>query len=266
MNELAESINIHRRWIALAVLFALITWESLAPFFDFFLKKTKQRLIHGTTNIVLAVINTLLIVVVFIAAWAWASSLAAENGWGLLHSVDWPIWLQAITAILLFDIFTYWFHRLSHRIPFLWRFHRVHHSDPQMDVTTANRFHFGEIIISSLLRIGAILLIGAEMWHLALYEAIMFPIVQFHHANIVLPPAVDRFLRLFIATPAMHKVHHSRLQPETDSNYTSLLSIWDRIFRSFKTRKDLHAIELGLEGYDTSAKQNLIGLLKTPKD
>ncbi len=266
MTDLAESINIHRRWIALAVLFTLLMWESLAPFFGFFLRKTKRRLVHGLTNIVMAVINTLLIVALFLAAWTWASSLAGDNGWGLLNWIDGPIWFSALIAILLFDLFTYWFHRFSHRVPFLWRFHRVHHSDPQMDVTTANRFHFGEIIISSVLRIGAILVIGAEMWHLALYEAIMFPVVQFHHANIALPPRLDRFLRLFIATPAMHKVHHSRLQPETDSNYTSLLSIWDRIFRSFRTRKDLHAIELGLDGYDGSAKQNLIGLLKTPKD
>jgi len=266
MNELAESINIHRRWIALAVLFALLMWESLAPFFDFFLRKTRQRLVHGVTNIVMATINTLLIVTVFLAAWTWASTVARENGWGLLHQFEGPVWLTTLIAIVLFDLFTYWFHRLSHRMPFLWRFHRVHHSDPRMDVTTANRFHFGEIIISSVLRIGAILLIGADMWHLALYEAIMFPIVQFHHANIVLPPVVDRYLRWFIVTPAMHKVHHSRLQPETDSNYTSLLSIWDRVFLSFKTRKDLHAIKLGLEGYDSKAKQNLIGLLKTPKD
>lgn len=266
MNELAESINIHRRWIALSVLFGLLMWESLVPFFDFFLKKTKQRLVHGVINIVMAAINTLLIVTVFLAVWTWASIVAETNGWGLLHWFSGPVWLGALVAILLFDLFTYWFHRLSHRIPLLWRFHRVHHSDPHMDVTTANRFHFGEIIASSVLRIGAILLIGAEMWHLALYEAIMFPIVQFHHANIVLPPRLDRFLSLFTVTPGMHKVHHSRLQSETDSNYTSLLSIWDRIFRSFRTRKDLHAIELGLDGYDDNAKQTLIGLLKTPKD
>ena len=266
MNEIADAINIHRRWIALSVLCALLIWESLAPFFDFFVRKTKRRLVHGVTNVSLAVINTLLIVVVFLGTWTWASIVAEEHGWGLLHWIDLTAWQEALIAILLFDIFTYWFHRMSHRIPFLWRFHRVHHSDPQMDVTTANRFHFGEIIISSVLRIAVILLIGAQLWHLALYEAIMFPIVQFHHANIVLPPRLDRFLRLFIATPAMHKVHHSRLQPETDSNYTSLLSIWDRMFRSFKTRRDLHAINLGLEGYDAGAKQNLIGLLKTPKD
>jgi len=266
MQEIADSINTYRRWIALAVLFVLLTWESLYPFFGFFLRKTRQRMVHGATNVAMAVINTLLIVLFFVTAWTWASTLATDKGWGLLNSFDAPIWLDALIAILLFDIFTYWFHRLSHRVPFLWRFHRVHHSDPQMDVTTANRFHFGEIIISSLLRVGAILAIGAEIWQLALYEAIMFPVVQFHHANIVLPPRLDGFLRLFIATPAMHKVHHSRLQPETDSNYTSLLSVWDRIFRSFRTSKDLHAIELGLQGYDSNAKQNLIGLLKTPKD
>ena len=176
--------------------------------------------------------------------------------------------MEMVIAILMFDLFTYWFHRLSHRIPFLWRFHRVHHSDPHMDVTTANRFHLGEVMISSVLRIPLIALAGVELWHLALYELLMFSIVQFHHANIALPGALDRLLRVFIVTPAMHKVHHSRIQKETDSNYTSLFSFWDRVFGSFKIRKpeDLGKIQLGLDGYDCTDKQRLIGLLKTPKD
>jgi len=153
---------------------------------------------------------------------------------------------------------------MNHRVPFLWRFHKVHHSDPHMDVSTANRFHFGEIILSSILRIPVILLLGAELWHLALYEAILYPVVQFHHANIGVGRRLDRFLRLFITTPEMHKAHHSRWQPETDSNYTSLLSIWDRVFRSFRLRKDPHEIQLGLDGYDEPQKQTLWGLLRTP--
>jgi sterol desaturase/sphingolipid hydroxylase (fatty acid hydroxylase superfamily) len=266
MNELFDAINVNRRWISLSVLIVLLQWETFAPFFGFFRRKPKQRLVHGITNVVMSAINTGLIIFVFIVAWAWAADLSAEKGWGLLHRFQAAGWLEMIIAVLCFDLFTYWFHRMSHRIPLMWRFHRVHHSDPHMDVTTASRFHFGEIIISSVLRVGLILLVGAELWHLALYEAIMFPIVQFHHANVVVPPWLDRILRVFIVTPAMHKVHHSRIQQETDSNYTSLLSIWDRLFGSFRRRTDLHEINLGLEGYDSPTKQSLIGMLKTPKD
>ena len=92
----------------------------------------------------------------------------------------------------------------------------------------------------------------------------MFPIVLFHHANVGFPDWLDRFLRIFIVTPAMHKVHHSRIRPETDSNYTSLLSIWDRLFKSFRLREDPHGIDFGLEGYDGAGKQKLSGLIKTP--
>ena len=153
---------------------------------------------------------------------------------------------------------------MCHKIPFLWRFHRVHHSDNKMDVTSANRFHFGEIIISSTLRIAVIFLTGASLFHLAIYEAIMFPIVQFHHANIKLPEKLDSLLRAFIPTPAMHKVHHSRLPVETDSNFSSLLSIWDRLFGSFRMQPELDKIKFGLKGHDSEAKQSLVGLIKEP--
>ena len=265
MNDLFLTIHINRGWMSLGILTILLTWESLVPFFDFFRHRFERRIVHGITNVVLALINTVMVLLVFVVAWAWAATVSGEKGWGLLHQFEAPGWAELLIAVLLFDLFTYWFHRMSHRVPFLWRFHRVHHSDPNMDVTTANRFHLGEIMISSLLRIGVILLIGAELWHLAIYEAVMFPIVQFHHANITVPAWLDRGLRIFIATPAMHKVHHSRFQSETDSNYTSLLSFWDRLFGSFRHRSDLSGIRLGLEGYDAPERQNLIGLLKTPK-
>lgn len=174
-----------------------------------------------------------------------------------------------IVAILLLDFWTYWWHRLNHRIPFLWRFHSVHHTDPKMDVTTASRFHFGEIILSSILRIPVLLLIGAEIWQLAIYEAMLFAVVQFHHANIVLPDWLDRFLRIVIVTPAMHKIHHSRIQKETDSNYTSLFSWSDRVFGSFRLREgqeDMRGINFGLDDHDSAEKQSVWGMLKTPFD
>ncbi len=133
-----------------------------------------------------------------------------------------------------------------------------------MDVTTAGRFHIGEIALSSLLRIPLIILLGLRLHELLIYETVMFAVVQFHHANIVLPEPVDRFLRIFIVTPAMHKVHHSDWQPETDSNFSSMLSIWDRLGRSFLTRKDLSEIQFGLEEIQGDAEETIPGMLKTP--
>ena len=140
----------------------------------------------------------------------------------------------------------------------------MHHSDPWMDVTSAQRFHPGEIVFSSALRIPVIALSGVELWHVALYEAVMMSVVLFHHANIAVSPRLDRLLRVAIPTPIMHKIHHSRVQSETDSNYTALFSIWDRIFASFRMRSDWEAVSFGLDGYDDPACQSLAGLMKTP--
>ena len=140
----------------------------------------------------------------------------------------------------------------------------MHHSDAQMDVTTASRFHPGEIAISSLLRVPLFLISGVKLNELLIYEACMFAVVQFHHANIGLPDWLDRVLRLLIVTPAMHKVHHSRLPSETNSNYTSLLSFWDRLFRTFRLRPNLHDINLGLDGLDHPEHQTFHGLAWTP--
>ena len=264
METAFHAVEAQGRWTTIALLLVLLSWESLAPYFDFFRGKLKERSVHLVRNMVMGIINSTMIALVFIAAWLWAADLALAKRFGLLYLVELPSWVHALGAVLLFDFWTYWWHRFNHVVPLFWRFHRVHHSDPHMDVTTATRFHFGEIFFSSVFRIPLILLFGAQLWHIALYELIMFPIVQFHHANIGLPDRIDRLLRILFVTPAMHKVHHSRLRPETDSNYTSLFSIWDRLFGSFCLRDDLHEIDFGLDGYDESGKQKVSGLIKTP--
>ena len=251
--------------IGLAVLLLL---EHAHPFFDLFRGSRKGWSIHLVRNLVLAGVNGLIVVFVFAGLWVMASEWAVANVLGLMNllavSLGEPSWLHAIGAILLLDAWTYTWHRINHRIPFLWRFHRVHHSDSKMDVTTAGRFHVGEIILSSTLRIPLIVLVGAYAWELILYETMMFAVVQFHHANIVLPAKADRVLRWFIVTPAMHKVHHSRLRHETDSNYSAFLSIWDRLFRSFRLRENLSEIDFGLNEFDAPEHASIKGLLRMP--
>jgi sterol desaturase/sphingolipid hydroxylase (fatty acid hydroxylase superfamily) len=175
-------------------------------------------------------------------------------------------WQRWAAVLLLFDVWMYWWHRLNHRIPWLWRLHRVHHSDPRMDVTTAHRFHLGEMLLSCLLRVPVLALLGMSLAELASYEVLMFANVQLHHANVALPAWLDRIVRTVLVTPALHKVHHSRLRDETDSNYGSLFSWWDLLFVSRRTRADseLHSICFGLDGFDASRQQSLTGLLKMP--
>lgn len=256
--------NLHdaRPIVSVALLVLLLAWESWKPFYSF--PKGRERLGHGLRNFLLGVVNGLMGTLVFVGLWWLAADWSARHGFGLLHRLALPPVVEWVLAVLLLDVWTYLWHRMNHRIPFLWRFHRVHHSDPHMDVTTANRFHIGEIFMSSVLRVPLIVLLGVGIDQLALYELLMFAVVQFHHANISITEKWDRLLRCFIVTPFMHKVHHSRWQPETDSNYSSLLSVWDRVFRSFRHHENPATIRIGLDEYDLPDRQSLPGMLKTP--
>jgi len=249
-------------------LVVLLLWEHAHPFFDFFRSAPRERGRHAVRNLLLGGLNAGMISIVFVGLWGAAAIWAEQQGLGVLHGLDvgfeLPVWAHAIGAVLLLDAWTYVWHRINHQIPFLWRFHRVHHHDPHMDVTTASRFHTGEIVLSSTLRLGMILLLGVYLWELVLYETLMFAVVQFHHANISLPDPVDRALRAVIVTPNMHKVHHSRFQPETDSNFSALFSFWDRLGRTFRLNEDPSTIRFGLDGWDDDGDQTLAGMLRAP--
>jgi sterol desaturase/sphingolipid hydroxylase (fatty acid hydroxylase superfamily)/rhodanese-related sulfurtransferase len=246
------------------LLFLLLWWETLTPFLPLFRNNALQRTRHGLRNVAIALLNSGMTAILFVGLWAATANWAAHNGFGLLNWTGAPPLWHALAAVLALDFWTYWWHRLNHRVPFLWRFHRAHHSDSHMDVTTASRFHIGEILFSNILRIPLILLLGIHVWEIVLYETALLAVIQFHHANIGLPSRLDQLIRFFIVTPAMHKVHHSRWQPETDSNYSSLLSVWDRIFRSFRLRDDPRAIQFGLDEFAKPEDQTLPGILKTP--
>lgn len=248
----------------LCVLLVLLLWETATPFLPLFQGNLRERARHATRNFVLGLANVVLGAVAVVLLWAGIALWAEEHRFGLLNWLELSGWTRLILAVVLFDAWMYWWHRMNHRLPFFWRFHRTHHSDPKMDVTTAHRFHFGEIFFSSLLRVPVILLLGMRPEELVIYETAMFVIVQLHHANVGLPKKVDWLLRLLFVTPAIHKVHHSRLQLETDSNYSSLFSIWDRLFRTLRLRADPRTIQFGLDRFDQLEQQTLAGLIKTP--
>jgi sterol desaturase/sphingolipid hydroxylase (fatty acid hydroxylase superfamily) len=264
MADLITGLSRIKTASSVIVLVLLLAWESWTPFFAYFGRAAGERTRHALKNLALGLLNAAVTGLLFVGLWLGTAAWAERQHFGLLHRVELFAWARLAGAVLLFDAWMYWWHRLNHRIPFLWRFHRTHHSDPWMDVTTANRFHLGEIVLSSILRVPVIALLGLRLWELALYEAAMFTVVQLHHANIALPPWLDRALRALIVTPFMHKVHHSRWQPETDSNYSSLFSFWDRLFGTFRLRHDAHTLEFGLEEFDSPEHHTLAGLLATP--
>ena len=200
----------------------------------------------------------------FAAATLFVAEAARARGFGLLHLFDLPAWARIGLAVVIFDAWQYLWHRLNHRVGFLWRFHQVHHSDAELDATSGLRFHTGEIVLSSIARLAVLPLLGVTVAELLVYEAILLPIILFHHSNVRLPGRVDRRLRWLIVTPWMHWVHHSDRQPETDSNYSSILSIWDRVFGSFRLRSDPREIRLGLEHVDRPEWGTLRGMLTMP--
>jgi len=235
--------------IAVGVLVLLLAWETLQPYFAQFdggRQAWLKRGRHGLINLALGTLNALMIALVFAGVWLATTTWADKHSIGLLHWTKMPVWLGWVVTILLLDAWTYSWHRLNHVVPFFWRFHKLHHSDRAMDVTTASRFHIMEILFSSLLRVPVLLLLGCEIEQLALYELLLFAVVQFHHANIGLPESVDRALRTIFVTPYLHKVHHSVVVAECNSNYSSLFSWWDRVFRTLRILPDPKRIVFGL--------------------
>ncbi|MEX0769394.1 MAG: sterol desaturase family protein [Balneolaceae bacterium] len=268
MQTLLASLQETQTIAMVTGLILLFLWESVQPFYGFFTGSFKKRGQHALRNLAIGILNALLVSLVFVGFWFAASEWADQTRFGLLHwlqdGTSMPIWLHAIGGILLLDAWSYTWHRINHEIPFFWRLHRVHHSDPNMDVTTASRFHIGEIFLSSLFRIPLIVLFGVYLWELVLYETLMFAVVQFHHTNIKLSDNVDKILRTLIVTPDMHRVHHSRWQPETDSNYSALFSFWDRAARTFRLNPSPETIRLGLDEFDRDEDQTVKGMLKMP--
>ncbi len=198
------------------------------------------------------------------------SSARATREWararrfGLVNLVVLPTSLHWCAAIVMFDIWQYWWHRFNHRMPLLWRFHAVHHADAAMDASSGVRFHTVEMLYSFLARLVVLPLIGVTVPQLVLYETLSLPVILFHHSNLRIPSGLDRVLRCVIVTPWMHYVHHSQWQPETDSNYSSFLSVWDRLFGSFRLRDNPAEITLGLDDYEEREWRPLPGLLAAP--
>ena len=249
--------------VTVSVLAALWLLETWLPFYIQFRDGRSQRLRHAARNLTIGLVNALLLALAFGALLAGAATLAERNHFGLLHQVAWPSWAETLLGFVLFDLWMYVWHRANHSIPLLWRFHRMHHSDANMDVTTGVRFHTGEVVLSAVARLAVLPLLGISIGHVAVYEAVFLPVVLFQHSNVRLPRWLDYGLLALIVTPAMHRVHHSRRRSETDSNYGSVFAYWDLLFRSFHLR-DAGEIRLGLDGLETPEWQTLAGMLRTP--
>lgn len=242
---------------AVVIIFLL---ESVFPYY----RGRATRVRHGAPHIITAILNSLLTKFALVLLTLGAINWAESRSFGLLHVLSLPPIAETIIVYVLFDIWMYFWHMANHRFSFFWLFHRAHHSDTEMDTTTALRFHPGELVLSTLFRLPVVILLGMSFAQLVFFEVMLNLSTLFHHSNLAVPEKLDRALRTVVVSPNMHRVHHSIELNETNSNFTSLLSVWDRIFGTFRTRKDPHTITLGLPEFRELKYQRLWGFLITP--
>lgn len=236
-------------FLGLFALFAAV--EALAPR----RVRSQTRTARWTTNWAIILVDTLTLraMAIFLPLLAVGAAYdAAANGWGLFNALDWPLWLEVTLAILILDFSIWAQHLITHKVPVLWRLHRVHHADVDIDVTTAIRFHPVEIALSMALKIGLVYLLGPAGLAVVLFEILLNGTAMFNHANIKLPLWVDAIVRRVLVTPDMHRVHHSVDRAEHDSNYGFALSIWDQLFGTYIAQpKDGHEeMAIGLQWQD----------------
>jgi len=193
-----------------------------------------------------------------------AAAWAAARDVGILHWLPAPRWLAIVAGFILMDWIYYAWHRATHRIGFLWRFHAVHHSDLDLDVTTAARFHFGEIVLSVPFRAAASVALGISVEALAAFEICFQVAVLFHHSNWKLPLGFERALGLVLVTPRLHGIHHSIVRSETDSNWGTIFSFWDRLHRTLRRDVPQASLTIGVPAYRDVAELSVLRLWAMP--
>jgi sterol desaturase/sphingolipid hydroxylase (fatty acid hydroxylase superfamily) len=255
-----EGDAVLRGAIALAVLGVVLAWETLAPA----RVRALPRLARWPSIAGLALINAGLARLIAPAGLGALALWADGQGIGLFNAVEVPLWLAALASILALDLAVWAQHRASHAVPILWRLHRVHHADPDVDALTALRFHPAEIALSLVWKGAVVLALGAPALAVVAFEALLNASALFNHANAKLPAPVERVARLVIVTPDLHRVHHSPDQPETNSNFGFLLSVWDRLSGVLRgARRDPDGPQ-GLDAFRDRADQRLDALLIQP--
>ncbi|GAB4437645.1 MAG: sterol desaturase family protein [Rhodocyclaceae bacterium] len=244
--------------------FALMAvWEAVGP------RRARllPRRVRWFHNLALVVLNTLILRLLFPVAAVGFALLATEHGWGLLNTFDIPFWWALAVSVIALDFAIYLQHVNFHALPLLWRLHRVHHADADIDVTTGARFHPIEIVLSMLIKFAAIAVLGAPAVSVLVFEVALNATAMFNHANLRLGEPVDRWLRWMLVTPEMHRIHHSMEAVETNSNFGFNLPWWDRLFGTHRDRARLpQGIMVigvkGLTGGDEAVR--LTGLLAIP--
>jgi sterol desaturase/sphingolipid hydroxylase (fatty acid hydroxylase superfamily) len=214
------------------VLVAMAIWEAVAP------RRTLSvgKRWRWASNLGLVVVNTIAVRLVFALGAVGVALVAEERGWGIFNNLDAPRWLAIAVSVLALDFFIYLQHVMFHAVPLFWRLHMVHHADLDIDVTTGLRFHTIEILLSMGIKVAAIVLLGAPAVAVLIFEVLLNATSMFNHSNVGMPLWLDRILRLFVVTPDMHRVHHSVIPNETNSNFGFNMPWWDFLFGTYRSQ------------------------------
>lgn len=251
--------SLHRALILAGGISFFWILESVIPLFSFPYKKTKHALLN-----IFFTFTTIVINFAFALFMVKSSDWVLANGWGLLQWFIMPLVYELIIGLLLMDLIgAYLVHMIEHKVKFLWKFHMVHHADVFVDTTTANRHHPGESVIRAVFAIIAVIVLGAPMWLVFLYQSMSVVLSQFNHANIYIPKWFDKTVGYIFVSPNMHRVHHHITRPQTDSNYGNIFSFWDRIFGTYDASK-MDQIQYGLDVLDNSKHGDMGYQLKMP--
>lgn len=263
-NEYALANEPMIRLTAFFSIFVLMAaWEVAAP------RRTRlhARARRWPANLGLVMFNSVLVRLVFPFAAVTFATLAGERGWGLFNNIDLPDWLALVLAVVAMDLAIWLQHVMVHAVPVLWRLHQVHHADPDYDVTTGARFHPIEITLSMLIKFAVIAVLGAPAAAVLIFEVVLNATAMFNHGNVKLPAAVDGLLRLLLVTPDMHRVHHSTDNAEANSNFGFNLSVWDRLFGTYRATARLpqESMQIGVAGLSDDPRcVSLTGMLVIP--
>ncbi|MCH8999392.1 MAG: sterol desaturase family protein [Proteobacteria bacterium] len=251
-----------RLGIFAGVLISVAAWEALRP------RRARRfsRWLRWPSNFGIVAFNTIVVRLLFPAAAVGMAALAQERGWGLFNNLELPAALAIVVSAIALDLLIYLQHVMFHAVPALWRLHRMHHADLDIDVTTGARFHPIEIVLSMLIKLAAVAVLGAPAVAVVIFEVLLNATAMFNHANLRLPEGVDRFLRLVVVTPDMHRVHHSIVPAETNSNFGFNLPWWDRLLGTYRAQPAAghEAMTIGIEQFRTPKDLRLDRLLVQP--
>jgi sterol desaturase/sphingolipid hydroxylase (fatty acid hydroxylase superfamily) len=252
--------ELYRPLIGAAVFALLFTLERFFPL----RKGTRSLIARLIVNAALSAGTFVVAVTLVRPATRWALHWSAEKPFGLVHFVYLPAWAEFALGFLMMDLAWYYWHLVNHRVPLFWRFHNVHHIDPDLDVSTAFRFHFGEIAFSSAFNLLQISLVGISAWAFTAYQIVFLSEVVFHHSNCRLPIRLERILSKVIVTPRMHGIHHSQIHRENNSNFGTVFTWWDRLHRTLGLNIPQAEIVIGVPGYSQPEDNRAVNALVMP--